>query len=264
MANTIRTESELLSIFSDNSLGRITAQNLRDFVVSANVDGGGNQGFQGNQGYQGHQGFQGNQGTTGSTPAIGGSSGQVQFNSSGSLGGNTNLFWDATNHFLGVGTASPASQLQVNAGLAGTTALDARGHSSQSVNIFQVTDSTGSTVYAAVGSTGKFKSNASYGDIHAATDGSTITFDCDLANWHSVTLGGNRTLAVNNFTIGQQIALALTQDGGGPRTVTWFGGIAWAGGTPPTLSTAAAATDVFTIKKIGASSYLGFVAGQAF
>jgi len=34
MANNIRTEEELLALFSDNEDGNITAQYLRDFVVS--------------------------------------------------------------------------------------------------------------------------------------------------------------------------------------------------------------------------------------
>lgn len=34
MPNTVRTEEELLALFSDNEKGNITAQFLRDFVVS--------------------------------------------------------------------------------------------------------------------------------------------------------------------------------------------------------------------------------------
>jgi hypothetical protein len=48
-----------------------------------------------------------------STPAAG-STGDVQFNSGGSLGASSNFFWDNTNARLGIGTTSPGSTLAVN------------------------------------------------------------------------------------------------------------------------------------------------------
>ncbi|MDR3450635.1 MAG: hypothetical protein P4M15_12990 [Alphaproteobacteria bacterium] len=45
------------------------------------------------------------------TPA--GSSGQIQFNNSGSFGADSNFFWDSTNHRLGVGTTTPSEKLDV-------------------------------------------------------------------------------------------------------------------------------------------------------
>jgi hypothetical protein len=50
-------------------------------------------------------------GSGGGTPA--GSSGQIQFNSSGAFGASANLFWDVTNTRLGVGTGSPVQRLDV-------------------------------------------------------------------------------------------------------------------------------------------------------
>jgi len=52
----------------------------------------------------------------GGTPA--GSNGDVQFNNSGSFGGTNNLFWDSTNHFLGIDTNAPLSPLSVAGGAA--------------------------------------------------------------------------------------------------------------------------------------------------
>jgi len=52
--------------------------------------------------------------TAGGSGAPGGNEGAVQFNSSGSFGGDeNNLFWDNTNKRLGVGTASPSEKLDV-------------------------------------------------------------------------------------------------------------------------------------------------------
>lgn len=77
------------------------------------------------------------------------------------------------------------------------------------------------------------------GSIQADTDGATITFDKNVATNHSVTLGGNRTLALSNMAAGDAITLRLQQDGTGSRTVTWFTVIKWAGGSAPTLTTTA-------------------------
>ena len=51
-------------------------------------------------------------GGSGGTP--GGSTTQVQFNNSGSFGGNANLTWDNTNYRLGVGTATPLVGLDLS------------------------------------------------------------------------------------------------------------------------------------------------------
>lgn len=97
-----------------------------------------------------------------------------------------------------------------------------------------------------------------------ATDAATITFDLAAGQWYDVTLGGNRTLAVSNPAVGQNFSVEITQDATGSRTVTWWSGIKWAGGSPPTLSTAAGAVDLFTFRCKSAGVYRGMVAGQGF
>ena len=79
-------------------------------------------------------------------------------------------------------------------------------------------------------------------------DGATITFDMDESNNHSVTLGGNRTLAVSNVDAGQKFTIRLKQDVTGSRTVSWWSGITWftSAGAAPTLK-----TDPDTIDYIG-------------
>lgn len=103
-----------------------------------------------------------------------------------------------------------------------------------------------------------------HGTITTDADGATVTFDLSVSDWHTVTLGGNRTLALSNPTVGQQFTLFLQQDATGSRTVTWFAGIRWAGGTAPTLTTTPSKGDLFTFKCIGAGSYLGVAAGLNF
>jgi hypothetical protein len=61
---------------------------------------------------------------------------------------------------------------------------------------------------------------------------------------HSVTLGGNRTFAApSNQVVGQAGSIFITQDGTGSRTASFHSDYKFAGGTAPTLSTAANAVD---------------------
>jgi hypothetical protein len=85
---------------------------------------------------------------------------------------------------------------------------------------------------------------AQRGAISTLTDGATITPDFALANNYSVTLGGNRTLAnPTNLTAGQSGSIFISQDGTGSRTLAYGSQYDFAGGTAPTLSTAASAVD---------------------
>ena len=57
--------------------------------------------------------------TLGNSSGVGsaaGSTGDVQYNSSGSLAGSNNLFWNNSSGYLGIGTATPQSALQIYAG----------------------------------------------------------------------------------------------------------------------------------------------------
>lgn len=99
-------------------------------------------------------------------------------------------------------------------------------------------------------------------NLFVDTDASTVTFDMFVANLHQVTLGGNRTLALANVTIGQKFMVRLVQDGTGTRTVTWFTTIKWAAGTAPTLTTAINKADWFGFVCTGTNTYDGFILGQ--
>lgn len=104
--------------------------------------------------------------------------------------------------------------------------------------------------------------SATYQGIVTATDGATVTFNCSLGNLQQVTLGGNRTLALSNVGVGQVFMLRLTQDATGTRVPTWFSTIKWAGGSAPTLTTAANKTDIFGFICTSAGNYDGFIVGQ--
>lgn len=98
-------------------------------------------------------------------------------------------------------------------------------------------------------------------DITSNSDGATVTFNLDTSNVHTVTLGGNRTLALSNPTVGQTFVIRLVQDGTGSRTVTWFSTIKWPGGSAPTLSTSANLVDSFAFICTGSNAYDAYYVG---
>ncbi len=107
----------------------------------------------------------------------------------------------------------------------------------------------GSSVQAHDADTAKTDVTQSYtkaqrGTIETLTDGATITPDFATANNYTVTLAGNRTLAnPTNLTAGQSGSIFVVQDGTGSRTLAYGSYWDFAGGTAPTLSTAAASVD---------------------
>lgn len=102
---------------------------------------------------------------------------------------------------------------------------------------------TAGTDYAGIDTAQTF-TKGQRGEITALTDGTTITPDFADSNNFSVTLGGNRTLAnPSNTVAGQSGSIFITQDGTGSRTLAYGSDYDFAGGTAPTLSTAAGAID---------------------
>ena len=85
---------------------------------------------------------------------------------------------------------------------------------------------------------------AQRGEITTLTDAATIAVDFADSNNFTVTLGGNRTLGnPTNQVAGQSGSLFVVQDGTGSRTLAYSSDWEFAGGTAPTLSTAASAVD---------------------
>lgn len=109
----------------------------------------------------------------------------------------------------------------------------------------------------------KVKIGGSYQNIYETSGSGTINLDCQFYNVFSITMTGNITLSTpTNFQIGQFIQIDLKQDATGGRTCTWFSGIKWPDGVEPVLTTTANKIDSFVIKKIGTSSYLGYIVSQ--
>lgn len=105
-----------------------------------------------------------------------------------------------------------------------------------------------------------------YSEVTAtnATAGATPDIDLEDGNVHDVTLTASATFTFSNplAASGASFTLLLRQDGTGGWTTTFPASVDWAGGTPPTLTTAAGSLDVLTFITIdGGTTWLGFLAG---
>ena len=82
------------------------------------------------------------------------------------------------------------------------------------------------------------------GEITTLTDGANISVDLAASNNFTVTLAGSRTLDnPTNIVAGQSGSIFIVQDGTGSHTLAYGSYYDFAGGTAPTLSTAANAVD---------------------
>ena len=133
----------------------------------------------------------------------------------------------------------------------GTVKVDTITTSTKTVTVDDLTASSdiGSTVQAFDADTAKTDVAQTFtagqrGTITTLTSGATVTPDFGASNHFTLTLGENLTIAnPSNLVAGQQGSIFLIQDGTGSRTITWGSYFDWAGGTPPTLSTAASSVD---------------------
>lgn len=83
-------------------------------------------------------------------------------------------------------------------------------------------------------------------DVTALTSG-VIVLDFSAANNFELTLGGNSTLAAPISPSGGQCgSVTIRQDSVGSRLLSYSGGWLFAGGSPPTLTTAASGVDVLS------------------
>jgi hypothetical protein len=94
--------------------------------------------------------------------------------------------------------------------------------------------------------------------VALSESGGNVAVDMSTGLNFSLTKAGNWTLSnPTNTKNGQTGAIVITQDGTGSRTLAYGSNWKFAGGTDPTLSTAASAVDVLFYQVISSSSIIG-------
>ena len=154
-----------------------------------------------------------------------GSTGQVQFNSGGDLGADSNFFWDNTNKRLGIGSTLPGARTEIDTGATGTIGLLIKGASGQTANLLNITDVFGNK-YLTVGTTqisGLEPIVASDSGIHAS-----VSYDLKIVNTTDIELldGSNGTIpfyatGAGNVGIGIATPAALLNLGGSISASAW-------------------------------------------
>jgi hypothetical protein len=103
----------------------------------------------------------------------------------------------------------------------------------------------------------------------AAISVGALTIDLDTGSVFDVVLTTNVTAVIlaNPPAAGRagSATLVLRQDATGGRTVAWPSSVHWAGGTPPVVTPAASAVDIYAfITRDGGATWFGFPGGQDF
>jgi hypothetical protein len=165
--------------------------------------------------------------------------------SSVAVSGGTTGLTTSGGPITGSGTITLGGTLAVtNGGTGGTTTSAAR--TNLGLGTAAVLDETTAAQYRAntadkVLSTDQVWSAADYVSL---TDAATIAVDMSTFINATVTLAGNRTLGnPTNTKNGQSGVIEIVQDGTGSRTLAYGSNWEFAGGSAPTLSTTAGATD---------------------
>lgn len=157
----------------------------------------------------------------------------------------TSGFWART----GDGTGA-ARTLQAGAGVSITNPAGTAGDPTISADFATAAEFRANTANQTL-STDQVWSAA---EVVTLTDAATIAVDMSTFINAIVTLGGNRTLGQpSNTKVGQSGFIRIVQDGTGSRTLAYHADWKFAGGTDPTLSTAAGTTDVLFYQVLAAN-----------
>jgi len=94
----------------------------------------------------------------------------------------------------------------------------------------------------------------------SANSSTAITLALTNGTVQIITLTGSATITMPTAAVGKSFILLLRQDATGSRTVTWAT-VNWAGGTAPTITSAASKQDIYSFFSDGTSWY-GVTVGQ--
>ena len=95
---------------------------------------------------------------------------------------------------------------------------------------------------------------------YTANSSTAITLALTNGTVQIITLTGNATITMPSAVSGKSFIMFLKQDATGSRTVTWST-VKWAGGTAPTITSAASKQDIYSFFSDGTNWY-GVTVGQ--
>jgi hypothetical protein len=148
------------------------------------------------------------------------------------------------------------SEIMLVTGVSGTTFTVQRGMEGSTSNAHAANASV-----TAVLTAGGLQSFCQ-GSLVAVNYSPTPTFDLDAGYTFEMVLGGNPVLSLANAAPGRRFLARLIQDLTGGRTVTWWSGIVWAGGPPPTLNTNPNGADLIGFLCLDGGIFYGMYCGQ--
>jgi hypothetical protein len=146
----------------------------------------------------------------GSGSGAAGSTGWVQFNTGGNLNADSNFFWDNTNKRLGIGTATPANALDVEANASGNDVAKIQNSNAAGYSTLNLYDNTG-TAKLSLG-----YANASAAALYASRAFFNLENSSDLAiiNGSAVNVmfknGGN--VGIGTTSPGQKLQVGSAAD----------------------------------------------------
>ena len=192
----------------------------------------------------------------GATPAI------SMAAATGSVNGYlTSTDWTTFNN-KGSGTVTAVSVVSAN-GFTGTSSGGATPALTLTTSITgmlkgngtAISAGTAGTDYVAPATATSFTAQQYFGNV-ALSDAATISWAANTAQVATFTfVSSNRTMgAPTGLVSGAYYGLAVIQNSGS-NTLTWNSVFKWAGGTAPTLSTAAGAKDYFVFRTDGTNMY---------
>ena len=192
----------------------------------------------------------------GNTPAI------SMAAATGSVNGYlTSTDWTTFNN-KGSGTVTAVSVVSAN-GFTGTSSGGATPALTLTTSITGMLKGNGTAIsagtagsdFVAPATATSFTAQQYFGNV-ALTDAATISWAASAAQVATFTfVSSNRTMgAPTGLVSGAYYGLAVIQNGGS-NTLTWNSVFKWAGGTAPTLSTAASAKDYFVFRTDGTNMY---------
>lgn len=110
----------------------------------------------------------------------------------------------------------------------------------------------GYSLWDILGSANEFTKAQNFDAQTVASSGNAVSWDVESAQVVKHTMSENTTITPSNMVDGGFYCLIIQQDAGGSGyTVSWSSEFQFAGGTAPTLSTAADAVDILVFESDG-------------